>query len=98
MLENDGFKSSLENQKESLVCLGIGPVCCDKSDEIHLPVNLSVHHQLSILSLDHSWITDGILNEICDLKMLKTLIIRVNEEFKGQEVRNQTWDQFHESL
>lgn len=98
MLEKNSLKSALEKQKDSLTILGLGAVYCDNLKPPELPINLSVYQHLSILCLDHSWITDEIVNKICDQNILKKLVIQLNKEYKGHEVKNETWYHFRQSL
>lgn len=98
MLDKNSLKSALEKQKDSLTILGLGAVYCDNLEPPELPINLTVYQHLSILCLDHSWITDEIINQISDKNSLTKLVIQLNKVYKGHEVRNETWDHFRQSL
>lgn len=100
LAKNNSLREALEKHKESLINLGIGPVFnCNQQNQIaDLPVDFAVFQHLTTLGLDHLWITDEALKQICDLKLLKRLVILLDKEFKGHGAKNETWECFHRSL
>ena len=97
---NNSLKKALEKHKDSLINLGIGPVLSDNSENqiLELPVDFAVFQHLTTLGLDHLWITDEVLKQICSIKLLKRLILLLDKEFKGHGANNETWEFFHRSL
>lgn len=98
LAKNNSFKEALEKHKNSLVNLGIGAVLNNNNQMIDFPVNFAVFQHLTMLGLDHMWITDEALKEICDLKLLQRFIIILDKEFRGGGAKSETWEFFHKSL
>lgn len=90
----------LEKHKDSITSLGLGAVY-DKSLESHIvkfPVDIAVFQHLTILNLDHSWITDEVLYGIINKRLLQRLTMQVDGKFKGHQAKMETWKYFHQAL
>ncbi|KAL0279153.1 UNVERIFIED_CONTAM: hypothetical protein PYX00_000767 [Menopon gallinae] len=100
LLENDTLKLMLEKHKDSITSLGLGAVY-DKSLKRHIvkfPVDIAVFQHLTILNLDHSWITDEVLCGIVNKRLLQRLTMQVDGKFKGHQAKMETWKYFHQAL
>ncbi|KAK6624779.1 hypothetical protein RUM44_011639 [Polyplax serrata] len=100
LVNNNGLGEALEKHRDSLVNLGIGPVYsnCQEGQIVDLTLDFAGFQNLMTLSLDHLWVTDEVLKQVSDLKLLKRLILLLDKEFKGHKAKNETWEYFHTKL